>query len=163
MEAAVPWEVPYSDGMVHRGRTVPKQVAAMVTAAKVEGHQQRRRHQFLGSQPSYEGRKHGTRGRVGTREKAVSEREAQARQAQSTQQADSRGLSLYPCCRARVCCRESFENNHRQNMPTLAKGAAAPDFQATTHTGDACSLATLTSETASVLLWFYPRASTGGW
>ena len=47
-------------------------------------------------------------------------------------------------------------------MPELSKGAAAPDFSAVTHTGETVTLASLTAQTPMALLWFYPRASTGG-
>ena len=47
-------------------------------------------------------------------------------------------------------------------MPALTKGSTAPDFEALAHSGEKVSLASLTAETPCVLLWFYPRASTGG-
>ena len=44
----------------------------------------------------------------------------------------------------------------------LAAGTPAPDFTATTHTGDAVTLSGLLSSGNRLLMWFYPRASTGG-
>ena len=44
----------------------------------------------------------------------------------------------------------------------LAAGSPAPDFTATTHTGDAVTLSGLLSSGNRLLMWFYPRASTGG-
>jgi len=42
----------------------------------------------------------------------------------------------------------------------LEVGNAAPDFSVTAHTGDTLKLDSLRGQ--KVLLWFYPKASTGG-
>ncbi len=42
----------------------------------------------------------------------------------------------------------------------LNVGETAPDFTATTHEGQSLSLSSLRG--CKVLLWFYPRADTGG-
>ncbi len=45
-------------------------------------------------------------------------------------------------------------------MPLLEPGATAPDFTVTAHTGETVKLADLSGK--SVVLWFYPAASTPG-
>ena len=48
-------------------------------------------------------------------------------------------------------------------MTKLSVGDAAPAFTVSTHTGASATLASLGEDgKKSVLLWFYPRASTGG-
>ena len=44
----------------------------------------------------------------------------------------------------------------------LAPGSVAPPFMATTHTGERVTLTSLLAGKQDLLLWFYPRASTGG-
>lgn len=45
-------------------------------------------------------------------------------------------------------------------MPVLEAGVNAPDFTCTTNTGDAVSLADYADRT--LILWWYPKASTPG-
>ena len=45
-------------------------------------------------------------------------------------------------------------------MPMLNVGDAAPDFKVKDHTGKEVSLGDFRGKT--VVMWFYPRASTGG-
>ena len=51
---------------------------------------------------------------------------------------------------------------HHPREFAMQVGDPAPAFDALTHTGARLTLQSMLDEQKRVLLWFYPRASTGG-